>query len=173
MVVSLFAIYIDNSQNDIVYYGKQKFIITNDGYMTKINNTKFIMQYLPSEVERINLSQEITNKRNSSVYTVFLFDPNQDPNNLLYIDMIRYDLSTQMPRGTYFAITQTSENYSLPVLNCNNSTADLTFILINSSADTGFGIDKDNPNCIIMNAKYKELLASKDRIVYTMNNIMN
>lgn len=173
MVFSIFAIVMDANTDDQLEYNKQKFIRTETGYSTKINNEQMNFYFFPSELETINISENIVSKINNAQLVVFLFDPNQTQEDLTYIDAARYDFEQQMNIPVYSAIIYESENYqSLPVLSCDNATAETPFIILNISSNTGFVLDETNSKCIIMNARWKDILASQERFIYGLYGIM-
>jgi hypothetical protein len=82
-------------------------------------------------------------------------------------------MSNQLSTPIGFAITKPSSLYSgLPVLGCQNSTTELPFIMINISSSSDFILDNAYPNCIIMNAELKDIVALKDRLVYRLLGVM-
>ena len=173
MVISIFAVIVDNQSNDNSNYNSHKIITTNTGYKTKINSNYQDFHYYPSELERINLDSGIITKLKNSQAVAFIFDPKENvTENLQYIDLIRYETGLQFDKPTYFGVTSNSTKYTLPIVTCDNATAEIPFILINISSNTSFTVSSSNPNCIIMNAKLKELLATKDRLIYTYYGIM-
>ncbi len=178
MIVSIFAVYVDNASQDSLRYGSQDFKITDNGYLTKINGTAMAFYYYPAELERINISAATIQKMHDSTFYVFLFSPNASSDDLAFIDVMRYDLSTQLNKQIYFAKTTDSENYpGLPVLSCANASKEALFFVIDtntSTADTRISDPSptENPYCITMQARLKELLALKDRLVYTNYGIM-
>jgi hypothetical protein len=172
MVISIFAIVVDNQSQSIPDYNKHSFRFTDNGYKTKINKTYIEFYYYPSDLEEINLSSEIISKIKNSQGIGFVFDPEDNiTDNLLYIDVMRYDLETQLDKPVYFGISSNSTKYALSVVNCSSAADYLPIIIINTSADTGFHVS-DNPNCIILNARLKNLLAAKDRLVYAYYGVM-
>jgi hypothetical protein len=188
MVASIFAIVIDNQSQGLPQYNKHSFVLTNaneltgtNGYKTKINGTFQEFYYYPSDLERINLSSNIITTIKNGQGIGFIFNPEENlTDNLQYIDVIRYELQSQIDKPVYFGITQNSSKYdlpvatkySLPIVDCDSATAQFPLILINTSLDTSFIESTNNPNCIIMNAKLRELLAAKDRLVYSYYDIM-
>jgi hypothetical protein len=174
MVASIFAIVIDNQSQTIPDYNKHKFVLGSVGYKTKISGQYMEFYYYPSDLERINLNPDITAKLKNSQGVAFVFNPTENVSeNLQYIDLIRYDLETQLDKPAYFGITINSSKYALPVISCANATPEFPFVLINISSDTSLNISSEYPNCIIMNAKLKELLAAKDRLLYAYYGIMS
>jgi hypothetical protein len=173
MVISIFAIVVDNQGQDSNEYNKHKILFTNSGYKTKINGNYQEFYNHPTELERINISSNIISKLKNGIGIAFLFNPNESvTENLQYIDVVRYDAGLQFDKSVYFGITSNSSNYQLPIISCANATAEYPFIMINISSTTGFSISEENPNCIIMNGKLKDILASKDRLVYTYYGVM-
>ena len=174
MVASIFAIVIDNQSQSVPEYNKHKFILGTVGYKTKINSKYVEFYNYPSDLERVPLDQDIIAKLKNSQGVAFVFDPEDNvTDNLQYIDLIRYDIQTQLDKPTYFGITVNSSKYSLPIINCANATVAFPFVLINISTNTSFSVSSEYPNCIIMNARLKELLAAKDRLIYTYYGIMS
>jgi len=175
MVASIFAIVLDRQTQDSTDYNSHSFVITDTGYKTKINGKYMDFYYFPGDVERIGIEPGIMTKVKNAQAIAFIFDPNDNvTDDLLYIDTMRYDLQTQLDKPVYFGIINSSSKYTtLPVINCANATAYLPLILINISVNTEFNISKEYPNCIIMNGKLKDILALKDRFVYTYYGIMS
>jgi hypothetical protein len=182
MVASIFAIVIDNQSQGLPDYNKHKFVTSNNGYKTKINGTYQEFYNYPSDLERIPISPDIINRLRSGQGIGFIFNPEDNiTGNLQFIDIIRYDLQTQFDKPIYFGITQNSSKYSsipvatkysLPVVECGSATEMFPLVLINASLNTSIVVSDENPTCFIMNAKLKDLLAAKDRILYTYYGIM-
>lgn len=181
MVISIFAIVIDNQSQGLPDYNKHSFVSTTTGYKTKINGAYMDFYYYPTDLEQIPVSSDIISKLQHSQGIGLIFNPEDNTqDNLQYVDTIRYDLERQMDKPLYFGITQNSTKYNLtvvtdysfPVIDCINATEAFPLILINTSLNTSFIESSENPNCIIMNAKLRELLAAKDRLVYTYYGVM-
>jgi len=173
MVISIFGIVVDNQSNGIPDYNKHSFTASTNGYKTKINGTYMEFYNYPTELESIPLSSDIITLLKNSSGIAFVFDPQDNiTDNLVYIDIIRYELEKQIDKPSYFGITQESDKYTLPIVSCANATSTFPFIVINSSITAEFYISAENPNCIIMNAKLRELLSAKDRLIYTYYGIM-
>ncbi len=180
MVASIagYAIIDNGSVSGNLKYNKNSFSVIQDNYgnsyyRTKINNKYMDFYYYPSDIERINYSSDITPLLKNSQAVVFAFDPNDNSSDdLVFIDTIRYDLGQQLDKPTYFGILNASSNYQLPVISCMNASYYTPMFIINISTDTGFEASSGNPYCIYMNAKLKDILAAKDRIVYTYYGVM-
>jgi hypothetical protein len=181
MIISIFAIVIDNQSQSLPNYNKHSFVSATNGYKTKINGTYMDFYYYPTDLEQIPISSDIISKLKNSQGIGFIFNPEDNvQDNLQYIDTIRYDLEQQIDKPWYFGITQNSTKYNLtvvtdysfPVIDCENATEIFPLILVNTSLNTSFIESSNNPNCIIMNAKLRDLLAAKDRLVYTYYGVM-
>lgn len=175
MVASIFGyVMIDASQqsNDLTY-NKYTFTQTNTGFRVKYNSTYMDFSYYPSDLERINMSTDIYIRLTNAKGIVYLFNPNESIDNLQYSDYARFDMSNQLKIPMGFAITSASSQYTgLAVMSCQNSTADVPFIMLNISSDDDFVLDSRYANCIVMNAKLKDIVAMKDRLVYRLLGIM-
>ncbi len=174
MVISIFAVVVDNQDQSIPKYNKYSFIATDNGYKTKINDKYMEFYNYPSELEDIPLSEDISSKLKNSQGIGIIFDPEEEiADNLQYIDLIRYELQLQIDKPIYFGATKNSTKYSLPYVGCESATAEFPLIVINMSINTSFTVSDSNPDCIIMNAKLREILAAKDRLLYTYYGVMN
>ena len=173
MIASIFVIVIDNQAQGIPAYNKHKFVGTDQGFQTKINGEYMGFYYYPADLERIPLSPAIATIINESTGLAFVFNSEENiSDNLQYIDLVRYDVSLQLDKPIFFGLTQESDKYDFAVVECTNATKEFPFIIMNYSSDTGFYASEENPYCIFMNAKFLELLAAKDRLIYTYYGIM-
>lgn len=168
MIISIFAIVLDNQSNNLKY-NSFKFSLTTDGYKVKINDKVHTFQYYPSELENFNLSQNTKDLLSKSIAIALVFDPNSSQDDLMYIDYARFSFDERTDKPVYFAVTEESDNYLFPVLTCNNATAEIPFILFNISTETSI---VEQGNCIILNAKLREILALEERISYQMLGVM-
>ena len=168
MIVSIFAVVVDN-QGSKLEYNNQKFTLTEQGYKTKINGNYYIFQYFPAEIESITLTPEAKSLLDNSQGLIVLFDPNADSENLLYLDFARFSMDEKLDRQIFFAVTNESAAYALPVLSCQNATSSLPIIYFNLSTEVSVTNDG---SCIIANAKLREILGVEERMVYHMLGVM-
>lgn len=173
MVGSIFGVVLSNYQSDNIKYGKYSFTITNTGtYKVKIDGKMMEFLYYPSELERIHVDPGIKYKILNAQVITLIFDPVESNDSLEFIDYIRYDIQNQIPKQTVFGITQQSDKYLMPVLSCDNATVEVPLIVVHNSDNTSIVLDNNNDNCIIMNARLREVIAAKDRLVYLVNGVM-
>jgi hypothetical protein len=175
MVVSILSVVVDNQQNDLTYNKYTFQVVTlNDGqyYRTKINDKMMDFTYFPSELEDINISSSIVTQLQQAQAIAFVFDPSIDKDNLVYADYARYDMQNKLTVPMIFGVTNSSDTYALPILDCVNATSGIPFLKLNISVERSIVTDQNYPNCIIMNAKLKDIIALKDRITYTIYGVM-
>lgn len=168
MVLSIFAIVLDNQNNSLKYNG-YKFLQSNEGYKVKVNDKTYTFQYYPTQLENFNFSQNANDVLSNSVAIAILFDPNSTQDDLTYIDYARFNFDDRTDKPVYFGVTQESETYLFPVLSCDNATAEIPFLVFNISTETS--IVQEN-NCIILNARLLEIMAVEERVSYQMLGVM-
>ena len=179
MIASIggYAILNNSSSTNDATYGDYNFKIvqSSDGstvYRTSINGKYQDFLYFPSEVSRINITSEVYNKIKNSQAIIITFDPNETSDNLVFIDIMRYNLQNKVSKPIYFGVTNTSSTYPLQVISCANATNYMPFLLLNISATTSIVANKENPNCIILNGKLRDITALSDRMAYILDDVM-
>ncbi|HEY9702917.1 MAG TPA: hypothetical protein V6C58_10750, partial [Allocoleopsis sp.] len=154
MIISIFAIVLDNQTNSIPDYNDNSFVLTTNGYKTKINGEYKDFYYHPLDIENIKFDKYITYQLQGMSGLGIVFDPNQNiSDNLIYIDVFRYDLGMELDKPTYAGILNASDKYpNTPVVNCSVATPEYPLIVINtditiSDRNTMFEVSSENPNC--------------------------
>ena len=162
MVASGFGVIIGNRASEM-RYGKYKFQIKDNHYVTKINDNEIPFYFLPSQVNYINVSSIITNKLKEAFLVMITFDPEEET-NLQVIEVARFDLSQLLGKVVYNGVLTSSLEYDLPILTCANATLKTPVIIFNMSDITSI-VDIDN--CIYLNARGTEFLRLRDRLLYS------
>ena len=163
MVASGFGVII-GSRTSQLRYGDYKFIIKDNRYVTKINGNEMPFFFLPQETEYINLSNTVTNKLREAYFIMVTFDP-EDEANLQVIEVTRFDLSQYLGKVVVNGVLAETEEYEeLPEITCANATLKTPVILFNK---TDFPIIVEDENCIYLNARGREFLRLRDRILYS------
>jgi len=170
MIVSIFAVVLDNPENNLSY-GKYNFKVTDNGYKTKIDGKYYDFQYFPSELESINMSASTRDTIKNSQMVIIVFDPDSGQDNLIYTDFTRFDLVAQLGKPVGFGVTNMSSQYAFNLLDCNNASKPVPIILINISSVPS--IYESGDGCIIMNARLKDIVAAKDRLLYSVLGVMD
>lgn len=149
-------------------YGKLSFTQRQDKWVTKINKQEFGFDFLPQDVDYINMSEEITNKLANTIMLSITFEPNHTK-ELEYLDYIRFDLENTQKPNLFInsgVVYNTSKYNNLRIIACRDSTLSVPVIKFIKSNQTK--IYEEN-NCIIAEAKNdNELLRVKDRILYAI-----
>ncbi|MBN2052930.1 hypothetical protein JW756_05475 [Candidatus Woesearchaeota archaeon] len=163
MIFSAFGVMLGTVGNEM-RYGKYKFEIQGNVYVTKINGQQMAFYSLPKQIEGINLSSVITNKLKEAYMITITFNP-YDTNNIQLMEMVRFDLSQLLGKVVYNGVLNASEQYpDLPVLTCANATLKTPVIVLNMSDNTSI-VDVDN--CIYLNARGQDFLILRDRLLYS------
>lgn len=168
MVGSSLLVALDDSQPNQLKYNDYRFTYKNNQWKTVINNYEISFYHHPSEVDYLNLTSP--EKLNSPlVYTSF--SPNQTSQ---YIDLsrLKFDLASQLS-SVYFVhgITEKSEEYSLPIITCQNATAHIPVIKFQKSNQTYI---EYNQNCYILHAQTNmDYLKLTERILYQLLGVIN
>lgn len=140
-------------------------------WSTVINNKEAIFDYFPTEVEEINISQDIISKLSST----FQIDTTYDYNDTFAknIELSIYKLSQMLNFhfniyvGTGFT---TNTSYNRPTITCKDATPFVPIIYFKESNNTL--IYKEN-NCIIIEAKNgPDFIRIKDRLLYSLFGII-
>ena len=153
-------------------YGDSSFSRTDDGtWYTKINGKQIAFNYFPSDIEDINLSNEIINKIKNTSMVYFTYNP--ENNYREGIAVINLELTNILLRDfkVYSANGLTKNNtFNTPIIGCNNATTLIPVIYFNESNQTNIYL---NNNCIVLNGRTgNDFLALKERLLYGLFGII-
>jgi hypothetical protein len=164
MVLSAFGVMIGSFANNEMRYGKYKFELVDNQYMTKINGKPTFFYSLPTQVDYINLSSSVTNKIKEAYMVMLTFNP-QDNASLQIIDLVRFDFSQLLDKVIVNGVLSSSEAYpDFPIITCANATLKTPVLIFNISDNTSI-VDVDN--CIYLNGRGTELVWLRDRLLYS------
>ena len=151
-------------------YGDYKFYIKeNDNhYWTKIDGKEMPFYFLPGQVENINLSNVITNRIKESYLIMITFNP-KDTVNLQAMEVTRFDLSQYLGKVVYSGVLESSLEYDIPVITCENATAQSPVIVLNMSDNTSI---QEVDTCIYFYARGREFLRLRDRMLYSYHGVI-
>ncbi len=170
LISSTFAItfYGLTSDTDVIRrYKDYKFARTLNGWQTEINDKQVFFNYLPQEVENIEIERTIADGLRLTPeidVTSAINDTNADAIALAEVEMeqILAELSFIYVRKGFD--TNTSH---LPIITCNES--NVPVIYFRTGLNTSITFDK----CIIAEgATGQDMLRLKDRIIYAMYGII-
>lgn len=139
-------------------------------WSTIINNKQLIFDYFPSEVEQINLTEDIP--------TSLLNRPEIDTTSKLNdtfseeIALAQYNMALTLDNLNVYLRRGFTENntFNLPIITCKDATAAVPVIYFKQSNETKITIEN---NCLIAEARNNiDILRAKDRILYSFLGII-
>ncbi|MBD3249860.1 hypothetical protein GF336_07475 [Candidatus Woesearchaeota archaeon] len=136
---------------------------------TEIEDKRYEFDYLPQQVEHINISKGLD-------LDAFQVDMTSEEDSLFpeEIAYSEYTLASSLKKrsDTYTRIGFTANNtYGLPVIDCTSATENVPVIYFKDANNTKISIEK---NCIIAVSEDSEgFIKIKDRLLYEILDIMN
>ncbi len=155
---------------DTFKYKDLKFKRTGIEWFTTINDKQLKFDYFPTEVEQINLSDEIT--------TLLLNKPEIDTTSKINdtfseeIALAQYNMALTLSSLNIYARRgfTTNNTFNLPIITCNDSTSAVPVIHFRQSNETKIILEN---NCIIAEARTNfDILRIKDRLLYSILGII-
>jgi hypothetical protein len=173
MVASVFGIMFSsyNSGSEQEIYGDYTFKRTGSGWATEIAGQKVEFAYLPQDLEELTIDQGVVETLAASKVVYITFDPNST--NVQKLELMRFELGNAfMQLFDMYAmpgITQESELYNQPIVDCSNATAVLPVVSIVETNETTARVEG---GCVLLETEEYAALALKDRILYGMLGII-
>ncbi len=172
MIGSIFGIMFSgyNQNSASMKYNGLKFVKANNWVSTNLNNQRIYFDYFPTEVEQINLTQDIT--------TILLNKPEIDITSKLNdtfaeeIALAQYNMALTLNNlNIYVRQGSTANNtFNLPILTCEDATFAVPIIYFKQSNQTKITLED---NCIIAEARNNmDILRIKDRLLYSILGII-
>lgn len=174
MVFSVFGIMFSsyNSGSDKTTYGNYEFERTTNGWATEINGKYAEFNYLPSDIEKLNLSREASDVLAQSKAVYITFNPNT--RNVQTFELMRFELSMKMAEAAdvypMLGVSEENDEYRQPLVDCRNSTPTVPVLNLLEGNETRAYLDG---NCIIVEADRYSAPAMKDRLLYALLGIMS
>jgi len=162
--------FIYSGETDSFKYNDLKFKRTQTQWFTTINNQRLTFDYFPSEVEHIELSDDIkiTIKNKPEIDTT----SDIDDIFLEEISLAQYNMAlTLASTNIYVRGGFTANNtYDMSIITCEDATAAIPIIHFKQSNQTKVTLED---NCIIAEARNNiDILRIKDRILYSILDII-
>ncbi|MBW2971567.1 hypothetical protein KY359_00895 [Candidatus Woesearchaeota archaeon] len=173
MVLSVFGIMFSsfNSGGEQAKYGEYTFQQTAQGWVTEIGGTNYAFNYLPSDIEDIEVDTSAVEKLKQSKVLYVTFNPNT--RNVQKFELMRFELSNMLMNmaGKVImpGISEENDGYNQPFVNCTNTTQTMPVVSIVEGNTTTAYLDGD---CIILEADEYTTAALKDRVLYAMAGII-
>ncbi|MFC1728646.1 hypothetical protein ACFLZ7_04270 [Nanoarchaeota archaeon] len=169
MVFSIVGFTLSNSEQSTENYKDQKFKLSGQKWITKIDGQEFSFYYLPSEVEYIQTNGLTDLKNLKMLYLTF--NPNQK--YLQAIDLARFDLTNDLISLGIYPVPATNietDQYELQVITCLNSTGSVPVIEFRESDKTEVSLEN---SCIILKSdSERNFIKLKDLIIYKIIGII-
>jgi hypothetical protein len=173
MVLSVFGIMFSsyNSGNEKARYGDYKFRQSSGGWVTEINGNEAEFNYLPQDLEKLNLSDDVKERLLGSKVVYITFNPNTKSVDMF--ELMRFELGMKLGEigGVYAmqGVAEENENYMQPLVDCGNATSSVPVISLVEGNETMAYLDGD---CIVVESDRYSAPAMKDVVLYTMLGIM-
>ena len=155
-----------SGETDTFKYKGLKFKRIQNQWSTVINNQRLVFNYFPTDVEQINLTQDIT--------ALLLNKPEIDTTSELNdtfaeeIALAQYNMALTLNNLNIYVRQglTTNNTFNLPILTCKEATFAVPIIHFKQSNQTKITLEN---NCIIAEARNNvDILRIKDRLLYSM-----
>ena len=173
-MVSMFIVFIMISSvigymwgkdiGDKFEYKDYSFLRKNNQWMLKHDKNELYFDYFPEEVENIDIGTDAVARLRGVIEIDSTYSANDS-----YAEAIakaQYDMNEVLwvVSNTYIRAGMTEENeFDLPVINCNDSTAAVPVLYFKKSNITRVTLDE----CVIAEAKSDvDIIRIKDRLLY-------
>jgi len=159
-----------NQQENKVKYNKVEFTQKESLWSVRINNKEAVFNYLPTDVEDIEIEEDVLNRLANLVE----IDPTSDINNSFkeHIALAQHQMTLTLNNfNIYVRAGFTAENeFSMPVITCKDSTSNVPVVYFIESNQTKIYLKN---NCIIAEGKDGfDFLRITDRLLYKILGIM-
>lgn len=160
-----------NSQGDVIRYKGIKFVKYLDRWEAKVNGRLAAFTFLPTEVQDINYSLDLTNKLKYK----FEVDVTSDLNSTHKesIALAQHQMGLTLAQYNIFVRKgfTTNNNFNLPVITCDDATSAVPVVYFRQGNSTNIQLDG---NCIVAEANTGfDFVKVKDRLLYEMLGVLD
>lgn len=164
MTLSVLGFMVNKGSGDQVKYNNFKFVTKGNKWVIKINNNEVGFDYLPSQVENINVTDDVIEaiKRSVQIDMTSYFDSKYKEN----IAEAQFGIERALLINNQFVrYGFTTENeFNFTVIGCEDATNYVPVLVFEESNET---VVYREGNCVILKAKSEQdVIALKDRILY-------
>jgi hypothetical protein len=153
-------------------YGNYEFVLTSQGWQTRINNIKLYFINHPTEVEYIKMDDATKNLLQNNRVLWFTYDPNDTEAQAIADALYYAEQAVGTVKNTFVQrglINNTG--YALPEVTCLNATQAVPVLILQSGNETK---TSQQANCITATAENQQAVYEiGDRILYTAIGVMN
>lgn len=174
MVFSVFGFilgYSTSPSQEKFKYNEFTFRVTNEGFVTEINNQQVAFSSAPEQAELVAVASDVVGKLVSKGMVYFTYDPDDPLKEAIALAQFSMASPLNDVLNIYAVPGFTEENeFGQPVITCQNATAFVPVILFEQSNSTGI---TSAGNCIMVRASYaEEMLLMKDGLLYRLVGIV-
>ena len=157
--------YGDRNSDDTRKYGKTKFVATQEGWMTSVNEEKIIFQFLPESTSDLEMDGA-TRDRLLSANMVYMTSDFNDP-FAQDIALAQYELADNMKKisNKYFIAGFTdSASKTIPAISCLNATVQIPVLYFKDGEKARLSV---SGNCVIFEGGYEtDFLRFVDKLLF-------
>lgn len=168
MVMSGFGVYLSGrgaQQETVKDYGVTFAIDQNTRtYKADFTGEQASYYYLPSSVEQHALSLEERSLLRDSQALILTFDPDAPRQQLGALSEVRLDLSSLLQKPVINAVTTNTSAYALPVVTCDNATAEMPVVSFEVDDETALVADG---SCLRVRGNGTAFYELRDALVYS------
>lgn len=172
MVLSIFAVVLDSTITSTkAKYNGYKFTQTPRGWLTKVNGNEVLFNFFPSEVEHVEIPEQVLEKLKTTKAFQITYDPeNEEATSLANIQFL-LEQQLQKIGQIYIIRGMTSVKEGLPIVQvtCTNATQSMPVVLLNITNSTT--VYEEN-NCIHLEGGADNLLMFVEKILYVLFGVM-
>ena len=170
MTMSVLGYMFGKDTAEQISYNDFKFNRIGNRWGTKIDQSEYIFDFFPSQVENINVSEDIINRLTNSMQIDMTSDIDSEYQEAIALSV--FELSNYLALNNQYArvgFTQLNE-YEKPMITCIDATASVPVIMFEKSNETKV---YTQGNCIIAKSKSEsDFIAIKDRLLFGLIGIM-
>ena len=160
IMISSIAGFLYSGETDQFRYNDVKFIRTQSGWSAVINSNRIIFDYFPSEVEGIEVSQDILNllSNKAEIDTTSIVNDTF----LEEIALAQYNMNQALASSNIYLRGgfTTNSTFNAPIITCEDATQSVPIIFFKRSNQTQVKLEN---NCIIAEARNSyDILRIKD-----------
>ena len=151
-------------------YGKYKFYRTQNMWTTTLDKQKIYFNYVPTQTEDINVSQDIKDILKNKIEIDTTYDIYDKLNQT--IGLAQYQIGTTLTQANMYVRKGVTSNntFNFPIITCKDATDNIPVIFFKQGNTTSLRTEK---SCVIAEAPSDiELLRVADRISFTILGIM-
>ncbi len=173
MILSVFGIMFSsfNSGSEQKEYGDYRFQRVQTGWTADIGGKRAEFTFHPSDLEDLNMSDEVIDRLKVSRVVYVTFDPESE--GVGEFELARFGLS-QALAGLFDiyvmpGVSTPHEDYDQPLVDCSNATAMVPVVSFVGSNRTAAYLEGD---CVVLEADEYSAPVIKDRLLYGMLGII-